>query len=115
LRDDELIAAIIDRLNVPTGDWVTAYETGDCITCAEAGKIADCSSETARRRCVEADEEGNPLGVRFANTWFVSLKRWLADIEQREGLHARLVAETRAKKSLEIRSTPQLNTRSLAN
>ncbi len=112
--DTELIADLTERLSAPS-DWVDAFVVGDIITTAEAGQIAGCSSETARRRCVEADEEGQPLGVLVAQAvWFISTRRWLDDIEQREGKHARLVAESKTKKVAEMRLPPQLGTRSLA-
>lgn len=92
-------------------DWFELFATGEILTTSDAGRIAGLSSEQIRKRCVQTAEVGQPIGVQTPSTWLVSKKRLLEDIEEYQGRHNRLVAETRAKKMLETlaihRGTPE--------
>ena len=97
--DADLLAELATRLAgsaKPATDWVDAFDAAELLRSDEAAAIADVSSETIRRRCVEAADIGKPLGVHFAGVWLVSRERLLCDIERRRGRSERLAAETRA-------------------
>jgi hypothetical protein len=99
-RDQQLLADLAERLRAPHSDacdWVDAHQDGDMITTDAAGFIARVSSETIRRRAVEAAERRQPIGVQHATVWLISRSRLLDWIERNEGLSARLVAETRSR------------------
>jgi hypothetical protein len=105
---DEDVAALRDAVRVfekikdiqqhAQGDWIDNWKRVEIVSTVEAGIIAGCSPETIRRRCVEAVDVGSPIGVQYAGTWFVSVRRLLDDIELRDGRPARLTAETNVGK-----------------
>jgi hypothetical protein len=80
---------------LPTGDWVDAWAEGEAIGTDEAAYIGDCSQQTVRRRAVEAQAAGEPIGILFMGVWLISRRRWLDDIEGREGRLGRDVAKAR--------------------
>jgi hypothetical protein len=90
-------AAKVRQLAIAT-DWVAAFEEQDVILSDKAGIIGNCSAATVRRRAVDARDAGKPIGRCVAGVWLISLRRWLADIERRDGKHAMLEARTRAEK-----------------
>jgi hypothetical protein len=93
-------------------DWIDEYLSGEILLTDEAARIAGVSSETIRRRCEAAAATNRPLGILLAGSvWLVSLARLLDQIELREGKHSRLIAESRAKKYAEMRSSPQQSLR----
>jgi hypothetical protein len=112
------LAELLQR-RPPVRDWVDAYGAGDMLSSDEAGFIAGCSADTIRRKADAAAEEGNPLGIQHASVWFLSLTRLLDWIEHgieagrgrrgamQHGRHARLAAESRAKKNAALRLPPQ--------
>ena len=116
LTEDDLIsvdAAICVLEKVKTikqrreRDWLDSWAEGDAITTDEAARIEGCSAETIRRRTSDASDIGEPIGALFAGVWLISVPRLLRDIERRKGLHARLAAETEAKKIAQMRIAPQ--------
>ena len=117
LADADLLAELATRLAgsaKPATDWVDAFDAAELLRSEEAAAIADVSSETIRRRCVEAADIGKPLGVHFAGVWLVSRERLLCDIERRRGRSERLAAETRAEKVMKTRAPPQISSRFVA-
>lgn len=99
----ELVAS-----SAPT-DWFELFKTGEILTTEQAGHIAGLSGEQIRKRCVQTAEVGQPIGMQTAAIWLVSMRRLLDNIEQYAGPHDRLVAESRARKMLEMRATPQID------
>lgn len=78
---------------------------GDALKSDEAAYIAGVHSDTMRRRAESAALAGRPIGILLAGAvWLFSERRLLDAIEARDGRPARLVAESRAKKSREMRS-----------
>jgi hypothetical protein len=104
-RLTEIAAAMERRPHVR--DWVDAHHAGDVLGTDEAGFICGCSADTIRRRADAAAEEGRPLGIRHAGIWMLDLPRLLDWTEQHYGRHARLVAESRARKNAETRVSLQ--------
>jgi hypothetical protein len=93
---------------LPTGDT-----DGDALNSDEAATIADTSTETIRRHCAESEGD-MALGVYAAGIWLISRVRLLNWIEQRDGQHARLAAESRAAKLMQIRAAPRKLSRNVA-
>ena len=89
------------------GDWVDAWRSGDAVTTDQAAMISGVSADTMRRRREDAAAEGQDLGVLHCGVWSFSKRRVLNWIEKHQGLHARLVAEDRARKSADLRLKPQ--------
>ena len=100
------LAAELQR-RPPVIDWVDAHRAGDVLSSDEAGFVYGCSADTIIRRAEEAAEEGRPLGIKHAGVWMFDLPRLLELIELKHGRHARLAAESRAKKNAVLRSPPQ--------
>jgi hypothetical protein len=103
-------AAVILRQCAPGRDWLDQIleANGDALKSDDAAFVAGVSADTARRRAEAAAVAGKPIAVLMAGAlWLFSEARLLGWIEAREGLPARLAAETRAKKSRELRSSPQ--------
>jgi hypothetical protein len=116
--DDPDLTRLLDlvkaawRKRPESRDWIDEYLSGEILLTDQAADIAGVSSETIRRRCESAALTNRPLGILIAGSvWLVSLARLLDQIELREGRHGRLIAESRAKKYAEMRSSPQLSPR----
>jgi hypothetical protein len=120
VRLSELAIALQRR--PPVRDWVDAHRAGDVLSSDVAGFICGCSADTICRRADAAAEEGHPLGIKYAGIWMFDLPRLLDWIEYPPGIeagrgarggavqhgrHARLAAESRAKKNADLRSPPQ--------
>jgi hypothetical protein len=112
VADGDLIAALTARLArseaSTAADWIEEFRTGEVLLAGEAAAIASTSDDTVRRRLAEAKNRGERIGLCFAGVWFVSLRWLLADIERRFDPHERLAAESRARKVIEMRSTPHI-------
>ena len=111
LEADVAEAAAALRQIAPGRDWLDQLldADGDALKSDEAGFIADVHADTIRRRAEAAAAAGKPIGVLLAGAmWIFSLRRLLDAIEAKAGLPARLAAETRAKKSRELRSSPHI-------
>jgi hypothetical protein len=91
----------------PVRDWVDAHREGSAFGSDTAAHLCDCSTDTIRRRAVDAAAVGQPLGILQAGVWLFDLRRLLDWIERHQGLPARLAAETRAKKSAEMQLSMQ--------
>jgi hypothetical protein len=103
-------AAVILRQCAPGRDWLDEVldAGGDALKSDEAAYVADMSTDTMRRRAEAAADAGRPIAVLMAGAmWLFSERRLLAWIEARDGRPARLAAETRARKSRDLRSSPQ--------
>jgi hypothetical protein len=88
VSSDALLDELRERLKSveTTGDWVDDFAAGEVLRTDEAAFIAGSSSETIRRRCIEAADAGHPIGVLIAKSvWLLSKRRLLDDIERREG------------------------------
>jgi len=110
IDDRDLVAEVASRLarSNNASDWVSAYSAGAALRSDEAAMVLNCSADTARRRCIEALDVGEPIGICIAGAiWLIALPRLLRAIEARDGLHERLAAEDRARKVLELRSAAQ--------
>jgi hypothetical protein len=113
MDDADRIARTLDALAAelrampPSVHWINQFRDGEMILSGAAAEIADVSEETVRRRCKDSESSERPCGFLIASVWLISLQRWLDDIEERKGLHARRVAESRAKKLSEMRRSPQ--------
>lgn len=71
-------------------------------------------ADTIRRRAETAALTDKPIAVLLAGAvWLFSRRRLLDSIEARDGLPARLAAETRARKNAELRSLSEKSARSL--
>ena len=86
-----------------SGDVVDLILSGALLSLEQAADVAECSGEKVRKSCELAAGTQRPLGVKFANRWFVGKARLLDDLEQgkidrRRGPHVRQRAEERAKK-----------------
>jgi hypothetical protein len=86
-----------------SGDVVDQILDGALLSLEQAADVGECSDEKVRRACELAAGTQRPLGVKFANRWFVGKARLLDDLEQgkidrRRGPHVRQRAEERAKK-----------------
>ena len=86
-----------------SGDVVDQILNGALLSLEQAADVAECSGEKVRKSCELAAGTQRPLGVKFANRWFVGKARLLDDLEQgkidrRRGPHVRQRAEVRAKK-----------------
>jgi hypothetical protein len=98
------------RLVTPARDWLDEIldASGDGLRSHEAAYIADVSTDTVRRRAEAATLAGKPIGVLMAGSvWLISLHRWLDAIETKDGLPARLVAQSRIDKLADLRLLPQ--------
>jgi len=89
------VASRLARSAAGAGDWVDAFIGGEILTSDQAATILGASSDTARRRCVEANDIGKPLGICVGGIWLISLARLLRDVETRRGRHERAAAEER--------------------
>src|ERR1035437_211013 len=104
-------AAVILRQCAPGRDWLDQIleANGDALKSDDAAFVAGVSADTMRGRAEAAAVAGKPIAVLMAGAlWLFSEARLLGWIEAREGLPARLAAETRAKKSRELRSSPHI-------
>jgi hypothetical protein len=86
-----------------SGDVVDQILNGALLSLEQAADVVECSGEKVRKSCELAAGTQRPLGVKFANRWFVGKARLLDDLEQgkidrRRGPHVRQRAEERAKK-----------------
>jgi hypothetical protein len=98
------------RLVAPDRDWLDEIlnADGDGLTSSSAAYIADVSTDTICRRAEAAARTDTPIGVLFAKAvWLISLRRLLDSIELRDGLPARLAAQSRADKNACLRLLPQ--------
>jgi len=80
-----------------------AWQSGDAVTTDQIASICGCSADTVRRRGEAAAAEGYALGVHPAGVWLFSVRRVLDWIELHHGRHARLEAESRARKNADLR------------
>lgn len=112
IDDRDLVAEVASRMarSRAAGDWVDGFEL---LTSDEAALIAECSTETVRRRAAAAAANGRRIGRQFATIWIISLSRLLDHIECTEGKPARLAAQTRAEKLSKTRSSPQLSSQNM--
>jgi hypothetical protein len=99
----EAVARLSQSKTAGAGDWVDAYRDGEALSSDQAGAVANVSPDTIRRRCGEAADIGEALGIFVGGVWLVSLRRLLADIERRKGRPELAAAEARAKKMLDSR------------
>jgi hypothetical protein len=104
-RLTELATAL--RQRAPVRDWVDAFNDGSAFGSEVAAFICGRSPDTVRRWAAEAAAEGQPLGILQAGVWLFDEQRLLNFIERRHGKPARLAAETRARKSAEMRLSLQ--------
>lgn len=91
-------------------DWLAQYlaADGDAIKSDEAAFIADCSTDTVVLRARRAAGTDAPIAILLAGAvWLFSRRRLLASIEIRDGRPGRLAAESRARKSTEMRLLPR--------
>jgi hypothetical protein len=98
------------RLIAPARDWLDELldADGDGLTSSSAAYIADVSTDTIGRRADAAASTDRPLGMLMAGAvWLISLRRLLDSIELRDGLPARLAAQSRADKNACLRLLPQ--------
>jgi len=110
LEADVAEAAAALRQIAPGRDWLDQLldADGDALKSDEAAYVAGMSTDTMRRRAEAAADAGRPIAVLMAGAmWLFSERRLLAWIEARDGRPARLAAETRARKSRDLRSSPQ--------
>jgi hypothetical protein len=96
------LADRVQRLET-SGDVVDQILNGALLSLEQAADVAECSGEKVRKSCELAAGTQRPLGVKFANRWFVGKARLLDDLEQgkidrRRGLHVRQRAKERARK-----------------
>jgi hypothetical protein len=104
----QAIAAL--RLVAPARDWLDELldASGDGLTSSSAAYIADVSTDTICRRAEAAASTDRPIGILMAKAdWLISLRRLLDSIELRDGLPARLAAQSRADKNASLRLLPQ--------
>jgi hypothetical protein len=109
---DELLDFIVGFANrlrqlEPPGDVIDQILAGGLLTTDQAADVCQRDKETIRRWCEEADREERPLGIKVATLWLVGTDRLFEYIEEHQNLHARRVAETRAKKYAQMWSSPQ--------
>ena len=112
LEADVAEAAAALRQIAPGRDWLDQLldADGDALKSDEAGFIADVHADTIRRRAEAAAAAGKPIGILLAGAmWIFSLRRLLDAIEAKAGLPTRLEAETRARKSRDLRSSPHIS------
>jgi hypothetical protein len=105
-------AVVALRQITPGRDWIDQLvdSDGDALKSDEAGFVAGVHPDTMRRRAEAAALTINPIAVLMAGAlWLFSERRILASIEIREGLPARLAAETRAKKSRDLRAPSDIS------
>ena len=98
------------RLDVPGRDWIEQLldAGGDGLTSTEAAYVAGVHPDTVRRRAEAAALTDKPIGVLMAGAvWLFSLRRLLDAIEHRDGLPARLAAQSRAQKNAVLRFQPE--------
>ena len=88
---------------VERADWAAAWQSGDAVTPDQIASICGCSADTMRRRGEAAAAEGYALGVHPAGVWLFLVRRVLDWIELHYGRHARLEAESRARKNADLR------------
>jgi hypothetical protein len=117
ISDEQLLSEVRARLGrapaTDDRDWIDAYRDGEMLRLDEGAHIADISSETMRRRCLETAAAGRPIAINFASAvWMISERRLLDDVERRDGTAGRLAAQSRADKLRETRSAPQLSAKS---
>jgi len=93
-------------------DWLDEVfaADGDALKSDEAAYIWDVHVDTARRRAEAAAATGKPVGLLMAGAVYLFSERRILDwTEHHHGLHARLAATTRAKKSREMRLLPDFS------
>jgi hypothetical protein len=97
LESAALEAVTALRLVTPGRDWLDEIldADGDGLTSSSAAYIADVSTDTIGRRADAAASTDRPLGILMAGAvWLISLRRLLDSIELRDGLPARLAAQS---------------------
>jgi hypothetical protein len=81
--------------------WIERFRAGFILTTTDAAKIADVDAQTIRRWCEETENTDRPLGYLVGRLWLVDAPELLHQVEMREKLHARRVAQTRLKEHQE--------------
>lgn len=89
------------------GDVIDQILAGGLLTTEQAADVCQRDKETIRRWCEDAEQNGRPLGIKVAKLWLVGTDRLFDYIDEHQDLHARRVAETRAKKYAQMWSLPQ--------
>jgi hypothetical protein len=89
----------VDPETPTSPSWMLDIAGGEVLTTNDAAAIVGVTtSQAIRTRCERAEEDGFPIGVCFGGAWLISLRLLLANIERKDGLPARLSAESHAKK-----------------
>jgi hypothetical protein len=102
------VAELRRRPATPCGDWVSAFSEGDAIGTDHAAFIDGSSAQTVRRDAKKAAAAGKPIGIWIAQSvWLISKSRLLDAIEERDGRHGRLEAESRAAKYAQMSARQQ--------
>lgn len=97
------LADHVRRLDGDSRSVITRILSGELLTLDQAADVAECSDEKLRKHCELTAGTSRPLGIKFANRWFVGKLELLDDLEQgkidrRRGPDVRNRAEERARK-----------------
>lgn len=109
----EAVDALQAQASGPPRDWLLEYLAGDgdVLNTDEAAHILARHRDTARSRAEKARGTDKPIGILiWGSTWLFSEARLLDSIELSDGLHERLVAETRAAEMRQLRHKTKLST-----
>lgn len=90
-------AAIVLRQHAPARTWIDQFRAGEVLTASQAAAIAENHPQTIRGWCEAAENTSRPLGFLVGMLWLVDAHALLDEIENRRGLHARRVGESRLK------------------
>jgi hypothetical protein len=96
--------------------WMRDMNAGEILTTNDAAIV--CGVETAqavRYRCKRAEEAGFPIAIYVGGAVLISLRLLINDIERTDGLPARLIAESAAKKLPKFGSKQKINLQSDQN
>jgi hypothetical protein len=79
--------------------WMRDMAAGEILTTNDAAIVCGVeTSQAVRYRCKRAEEAGFPIAIYVGGPVLISLRLLIDDIERTDGLPARLIAESAAKK-----------------
>jgi hypothetical protein len=88
--------------------WIEQFRAGLVLRASEAANVAGVDAQTIRRWCEATENTDRPLGFLVGRLWLVDAYELLHQVEVRDGLHARRVAESRLKEHWErLSRSPQ--------
>jgi hypothetical protein len=96
--------------------WMCDMAAGEILTTNDAAIVCGVeTSQAVRYRCKRAEEAGFAIAIYVGGAVLISLRLLINDIERTDGLPARLIAESAAKKLPKFGSKQKINLQSDQN